>query len=167
MNIGNLKANADGIVMGRITTLSVAMTVALRPVASSNEKAPAFDMMALSADRRQWISVGGLWEFTSTATGEAFLSGRIDDPSLAKPLDVALFRQQDGSYNVAWRRPQTRSALPTTAATSGGDELPPFPGDAAAPAGGPDGGGDGLGESTAPAPEAKRRGAKADEPVTA
>lgn len=151
MNIGNLKANADGVLIGRITTLSLTMTIALRAVSSTNEKAPAYDVMALSADKRSWVKVGALWEYASTETGEMFLSGRLDDPSLDKPVDVGMFRQDDGSYNVAWRRPQRRSTLPA-ATTGAGSELPPFPGEATdAPGGGsPTGGGDGLGESTAP-----------------
>ena len=128
MNIGNLKANGDGIIIGRVTTMALAMTLALREVQSNNDKARAYDMMALSADRRSWVKVGALWEFAANGTGEMFLSGRIDDPSLDKPVDVALFRQEDGSFNVAWRRPQRRSALPATAAPAG-DELPPLPSD--------------------------------------
>ena len=54
--------------------------------------------MALSADRRSWVKVGALWEYSSNDTGEVFLSGRIDDPSLDKLIDVAMFRQEDGSY---------------------------------------------------------------------
>ena len=160
MNIGNIKRNEAGIFMGRVTTLSIAMFIALSPVNSTNEKAPAFDVMALAADKRSWVKVGALWSFTSNATGEEFLSGRIDDPSMDKPIEVQLFRQEDGSYNVAWRRPVRRAALPSIAAGDG-DELPALPsgngGDSdqggAAPSG------DGLGESTAPgAPAGKSRG---------
>ena len=49
--------------------------------------------------------------------------GRIDDPSLEKPIDVAMFRQDDGSYNVAWRRPQRKL---TTPVNTGEDTLPPL-----------------------------------------
>ena len=31
-------------------------------------------------------------------TGESFYSGRIDDRLMARPLDIAAFRQDDGSY---------------------------------------------------------------------
>lgn len=153
MNIGSLKANEEGTLIGRVTTLGFNAVVALREVNSSNERAPAFDMMGLSADRRTWVRIGALWEYHSNETGEAFLSGRIDDPSLDKPLDVAMFRQEDGSLNVSWRRPQRRRAAPSFGSN---DALPPMP-----PAGSDDGaehtgagaatGGDGLGESTAPA----------------
>ena len=98
MNIGTLKANGDGVHIGRIVTMAFAATIALREFVSTNERAPAFDVIALSADRRSWVKVGALWEYTSNETGEVFLSGRIDDPSLDKPIDVALFRQNDDSY---------------------------------------------------------------------
>ncbi|WP_000503790.1 DUF736 family protein, partial [Bacillus cereus] len=52
MNIGTLKANAEGVHIGRITTLTFSATVALRAFESTNERAPKFDLMALSADRR-------------------------------------------------------------------------------------------------------------------
>ena len=148
MNIGNLKRNEAGIHMGRITTLSIAVFIALSPVNSTNEKAPSFDIMALAADKRSWVKVGALWSFTSNSTGEEFLSGRIDDPSMDKAVEVQLFRQDDGSYNVAWRRPVRRASLPS-AAPSEADELPALP--FGAPDGDPAPKGDGLGESTAPA----------------
>lgn len=155
MNIGTLKRNDNGIYMGRITTITIAATIALREVRSNNDKAPAYDVMALAADRRSWVKVGAVWEYTSNETGEAFLSGRIDDPSLDKPLDLAMFGQEDGSFNVAWKRPQRKRTLPMTAE----GELPPLDpvgdetptGDATATSG------DGLGESTAPAPHKKGR----------
>ena len=158
MNIGTLKKNEAGIHMGRITTLSIAVFIALSPVNSTNEKAPSFDIMALAADKRSWVKVGAVWAFTSNSTGEEFLSGRIDDPSMDKAVEVQLFRQDDGSYNVAWRRPVRRASLPSIAAGDA-DELPALPsgndgqgtGGAAAPTG------DGLGESTAPGAGSKSR----------
>ena len=170
MNIGNIKRNEAGIFMGRVTTLSIAMFIALSPVNSTNEKAPAFDVMALAADKRSWVKVGALWSFTSNATGEEFLSGRIDDPSMDKSIEVQLFRQEDGSYNVAWRRPVRRAALPSIAAGDG-DELPALPSGngrdndqgsdgAAAP-------GDGLGESTAPGATAGKGRGKQKELIDA
>ena len=158
MNIGTIKPNEQGIFIGRIQTMAFVATIALQAVNSNNERAPAFDVMALAADRRSWVKVGALWQYNSSETGEAFLSGRIDDPSLDKPIDVAMFEQEDGSFNVAWRRPQRKRTLPTMA---GSDDLPPLTAtgnDDSSPATGQtssNAGGDGLGESTAPAPKGK------------
>src|SRR3546814_7382866 len=79
------------------------MTIALREVHSANPKAPKFEVLALSASRA-WVQVGALFELFSNGTGEAFLNGKIEDPSLAAPLYISAFRQEDGSYNVVWSR---------------------------------------------------------------
>lgn len=142
MNIGTI-SNQNGTLVGRIATLAASMTVALRPIQSNNERAPKFDVLAL-ANNKAWIVVGALFELTSNSTGEAFLQGKIDDPSLAAPLNIALFRQQDGSYNVVWNRPRRARDVPAASRQSG--DLPPLPG------GEPqaeDTSGDGLGQSTA------------------
>ena len=161
MNIGNLKSNDDGVIIGRITTMAFGAVVALREVNSSNERAPSHDIMGLSADGRNWVKVGAVWQYASNETGEEFLSGRIDDPSLEKPLDLAMFRQDDGSYNVAWRRPQTKRSVPKAQTDESG--LPPMPpaGDSspADTGNGPvNDGGDGLGASTAPQSKGKAKG---------
>jgi len=167
MNIGNLKLNEQGIPVGRIVTLGFNAVVALREVNSTNDKAPAFDVMGLSADRRTWVKIGALWEYTANGTGDSFFSGRLDDPTLAAPLDVAAFPQEDGSYNVSWRRPQRKREMP---AMGNDSALPPMP-----PAGPEDDLGadqqqparDGLGESTAPAPKTPARGKQQKEPENA
>ena len=159
MNIGTIKANDQGVLIGRVQTMAFGATIALSEVNSSNERAPAYDVLGLASDRRSWVKIGALWEYHSNDSGETFLSGRIDDPSLEKPIDVAMFRQDDGSFNVAWRRPQRKL---TTPVNTGEDTLPPL--DAVSGETGSSGsadtgktGGDGLGDSTAPMPKAKAK----------
>ena len=161
MNIGSIKQNDAGIFMGRISTLAVAMTIALKPVHSANPKAPRFEIHALTPNRT-WVQVGAFFELTSNNTGEAFLNGRIDDPSLAQPLQVSAFRQEDGSYNVVWQRAQKRRDV-TSALGIKADEdpAPPFGADGTdAPGAGDNAsaGADGLGETTAPVEDTPRRG---------
>lgn len=161
MNIGTLKANAEGVHIGRITTLTFSATVALRAFESTNERAPKFDLMALSADRRSWVKIGALWEYSSNETGECFLSGQIDDPSLSAPIPVAMFQQNDGSFNVAWRRSKPKASLDGFGSESEG-ALPPLTatGDEPASDRSVDSAaatGDGLGESTAPKPAARTK----------
>jgi uncharacterized protein (DUF736 family) len=150
MNIGQIKQNEAGIFMGRISTLAVAMTIALKPVQSNNPRAPRYEIHALTPGRT-WVQVGALFELTSNNPGEAFLNGRIDDPSLAQPLQVSAFRQEDGSYNIVWQRAQKRRDVTSALGIkSDEDPAPPFGADGAAsglPAA------DGLGESTAPLEE--------------
>ena len=145
MNIGSIKQNEAGIFVGKITTLAIAMTIALREVHSVNPKAPKYEVLALSASRA-WVQVGALFELFSNGTGEAFLNGKIEDPSLAAPLYVSAFRQEDGSYNMVWSRPTRRRELPAEMASKSDDSLPPLPGDSGAPAERPEAG---LGNSSA------------------
>ena len=148
-NIGTLKQNDTGIFTGRIMTATIAMTIALKAVNSPNPKAPRFEVMGLNREARAWVRVGALFELTASATGEAFLNGRIDDPALAAPLPVACFMQADGSYNVVWSRPQRRPGVP--ALTMADDSLPPLDGDDSTADSGREHAtaSDGLGESTA------------------
>ena len=148
MNIGSIKQNEAGIFMGRVSTLAVAMTIALKPVTSQNPKAPRYEIHALTPSRT-WVQVGAFFELTSNNTGEAFLNGRIDDPSLSSPLQVSAFRQDDGSYNIVWQRQQKRRDVAAALAPKNDDGFPPFGADAdpVDPTGGDS---DGLGASTAP-----------------
>src|SRR3546814_4659185 len=73
MNIGSIKQNDAGIFVGKIATLTIAMTIALREVHSAHPKAPKFEVLALSASRA-WVQVGALFELFSNGTGEAFLN---------------------------------------------------------------------------------------------
>ena len=129
MNIGSIKQNDAGIFVGKIATLTIAMTIALREVQSSNPKAPKYEVLALSASRA-WVRVGALFELFSNGTGESFLNGKIEDPSLAAPLYISAFRQEDGSFNLVWSRPTRRRDLAAEVAAKTDDALPPLPGDA-------------------------------------
>jgi uncharacterized protein (DUF736 family) len=147
MNIGSIKQNDAGIYVGKIATLTIAMVIALRAVQSANPKAPKFEVLALSASRA-WVQVGALFELASNSTGEAFLNGKIEDPSLSAPLYVSAFRQDDGSYNVVWSRPTRRRDLANEMTAKADDGLPPLPGDADGPAAGTQAE-EGFGASTA------------------
>lgn len=168
MNIGEIKLDANGNYIGRIATFALAMTVALRAVNSQNPKAPKYDILALNPVAKVWVKVGALFALTSNSTGEEFLNGRIDDHSLAEPLQVSAFRQDDGSYNVVWQRQQRRAALPAVA--SGDEAMPPVPMDGAGETGNQSSASeDGLGSSTAPAApkNAGRAGGRARETADA
>lgn len=124
MNLGNLKINENGIHVGRVNTLQMSAVIGLRAVNSKHERAPAFDIMGLAADKRSWIKMGAVWEFASNSTGEIFYSGRIDDPSMDKALEIAIFKQDDGSMNVTWRRAKSKKSIPSI--NDNADDLPPM-----------------------------------------
>lgn len=113
-NIGYLSRNERGAFVGKIETLAFTNVVGLRPVNSNNPRAPKFEMMALTA-ARSWVAIGGMFEQTMKATGESFYQGRIDDPSMARPMDVALFPNEEGGFNISWTRRRSRQDLPAGA----------------------------------------------------
>jgi uncharacterized protein (DUF736 family) len=108
MNIGEFKLS-NGRRMGSIATRTIDLPrLGLRPVESSNDRAPIFEIVALNVGNR-WVQIGALWEAVAKhTTGELFLQGSVDDPSLPEPLPIALFGNDQDGYRVAWRRPQRR-----------------------------------------------------------
>jgi uncharacterized protein (DUF736 family) len=108
MNIGEFQVR-NGRRVGFIATRDIDLPrLGLRPIESDNDRAPVFEIIALNVGNR-WVQVGALWEAVAkNTTGEVFLQGTIDDPSLADPLPIALFGNDEEGYRVAWRRPQRR-----------------------------------------------------------
>jgi uncharacterized protein (DUF736 family) len=152
MNIGEIKKNASGQLIGSISTLATTMTIGMRPVLGSKPTAPKFDLVALNS-ARNWVVVGALFELTAKKTGECFLQGKIDDPTMDKPLYIAAFRREDESYAIAWQRPMRRRDEQLGASDYAPNDMFDGTGGAveqAAPAG------DGLGDSTAPTPRGRR-----------
>ncbi|MGF7152107.1 uncharacterized protein (DUF736 family) [Sphingomonas zeicaulis] len=147
MNIGSLKQNASGTFTGRISTMKAAITIALRAVSSPNERAPKYEIFGLSS-AKSWVQIGALFELESNRTGDAFLNGKIDDPSFAAPLHISAFRQEDGSYNIVWSRPDRRRSADAALERRTADTIPPLPGEEGNDAT-PTGESAGLGNSTA------------------
>ena len=158
MNIGEIRKNANGQLIGTVETLTITRTIGLRPVASSNQRAPKYEIVALN-DQRRWVIVGALFELSASSTGLSFYQGKIDDPSMAQPLYIAAFPRDDGSMAVAWQRPRRRSSQLGSAEYGDGDMFAGGDATEGAEAGAGEGG-DGLGASTA-APPAKRGRANA------
>ena len=138
-NIGFLNPADNGGYIGKIDTLAFSNTIGLRRFVSDNPKAPKFEVMALT-NARTWIKIGAVFEQVIRSSGEVFYQGRIDDPSMDRPMDIALFANDDDGYNISWTRRRARQEMPG----SNEQEAPPL--NDAAPA---DQTG-GLGESTAP-----------------
>ena len=121
MNIGELNKNANGFYTGKIVTRTLSMVLALRELHNPNPNAPRFEIFE-RASHGAWVKVGALWEQTGRDTGEAFLQGSVDDPSMDKPLSIACFMREDGSYAVAWSRPRRDRNVPASQGPTGGDE---------------------------------------------
>ncbi len=107
MNIGQFKS-INGQLLGSIATATIDLArLGLRPVESDNERAPAFEIVALNVARR-WVQIGALWEMTSNSSGEVFYQGKLDDPSLSEALQIMLFGNDEEGFRVVWNRPQPR-----------------------------------------------------------
>lgn len=125
MNIGEFKI-VNGRIIGWIATRTIDLPkLGLRKVDSAHAMAPVFEILALNVGNR-WVQIGALWEAVAkNTTGELFLQGSIDDPSLGEPLPIALFGNEEEGYRVAWRRKQPRDAFgPSRSADSGRDYSP-------------------------------------------
>lgn len=111
MNIGEFR-NVNGRLLGSIATRTIDLPrLGLREVESTNDRAPVYEILALNVGNR-WVQIGALWEAVAkNTTGEVFLQGSIDDPSLPEPLPIALFGSDEEGFRVAWRRPQPRDAF--------------------------------------------------------
>ena len=157
MNIGTIKKNAAGQLIGQVSTLAVTLTVGLRGVMSNNPRAPKFEIVALN-DQRRWVIVGALFELSSNSTGESFYQGKIDDPSMTQPLYIAAFPREDGTMAVAWQRPRRRNSQLGSSEYGESDMFPAD--DTGGDERGTEQAGDGLGDSTA-TPPAKRGRANA------
>ncbi|GBH32567.1 hypothetical protein MBESOW_P3798 [Sphingobium xenophagum] len=108
MNIGEVRI-VNGRLEGRVATRTIDLPrIGLRKVDSQNPRAPVYEILALNVARR-WVQVGALWEAVAKKSGEIFLAGNIDDPSLPEPLPVAFFPTDNGGYSIAWRRDTLRS----------------------------------------------------------
>ena len=122
MNIGQFTKTQSGVLSGHIATASIDLSrLALRPVKSSNERAPTFEVVSRSPGGRV-VQIGAVWEAVSNSTGEVFLQGSVDDPSLTSRLPIALFADGEDGYRVAWRRPQRRAEAITPRAPKSSGE---------------------------------------------
>ena len=107
MNIGSFKS-VNGQLLGSVATATIDLArLGLRPVESTNERAPAFEIMVLNVAKR-WVQIGALWELTSNSSGEVFYQGKLDDPSLPEPLQISLFGNNEEGFRVVWNRPVAR-----------------------------------------------------------
>src|SRR3546814_6629484 len=61
---------------------------------------------------RNWVKIGALCEQSIRSSGESFYQGRIDDPSMSRPMDIALFAKEEGGYDIAWTRRRARQDAP-------------------------------------------------------
>jgi uncharacterized protein (DUF736 family) len=102
--IGKFRRLGDSYT-GTIQTLLFSTPAALEPVEKkSSKKGPDFKLI-LPGNRE----IGAAWEKASKDGDKEFLSVTIDDPSLAAPINCALFEDEDGEYALIWSRDRQRA----------------------------------------------------------
>jgi uncharacterized protein (DUF736 family) len=70
-------------------------------------KGPDFIVEALTSGNQPY-EIGVAWRETA-ANGKLYLSGKLDSPNLAAPINCALTRQESG-YTLIWSRRKRKEA---------------------------------------------------------
>jgi uncharacterized protein (DUF736 family) len=92
-NIGKFTKVGEGYI-GHITLLQTEIAARLEPVTEkTSDKSPDFHLITKGR-------VGAAWKKISAKKGTEFLSFAIDDPAFPKSLNAALFKAEDGSYDL-------------------------------------------------------------------
>ncbi len=111
-NIGNLKIVRTGIheeLHGEIKTLQLSVKVRFVPEPpKTNDLAPDYKIYALGVTG-EMTEIGAAWRKTKQQIGDVefdFLSITIDDPSFPNTLNVAAFKNNQGGWDITWRRRQ-------------------------------------------------------------
>jgi uncharacterized protein (DUF736 family) len=115
--IGNLKAVMNGSkeeLHGEVSTLQMYLKIKLiSNSGKTNDNAPDY-IVAAAGFSNVDIPIGGAWKKTKSKIGEndfEFLSITIDDPSLPNPLNVAAFKNNEGGWDITWRRRQSAEPI--------------------------------------------------------
>lgn len=110
--IGILKSVRNGSfeeLQGEIRTLQMAVKIRCIPEPpKTSDLAPDYKVYALSATGEQ-TAIGAIWKKRKQQIGDVefeFLSITIDDPSFPTALNVAAFKNNQGGWDITWRRRQ-------------------------------------------------------------
>ena len=104
--IGTFTA-ADNGYTGSVKTLTLNVKAKFVATEKENDKAPDYRIFAGSTE------FGAAWKKTARETEREYLSVKLDDPSLAQPLNCALVKPSDGEgFILVWsrRQPQGEAA---------------------------------------------------------
>ncbi|HTT82015.1 MAG TPA: DUF736 domain-containing protein [Rhizomicrobium sp.] len=108
MIIGSFTEEGDGSYRGSISCFGLYVEdVTLAAVMPKRGDGPDFVVFSHDAADSQ-VEIGGAWNRVSEKKGRAYLSLKLDGPTLAAPINCALTRQPDGSYALLWNRPKAK-----------------------------------------------------------
>jgi uncharacterized protein (DUF736 family) len=109
MIIGNFTYDqAQNTYTGNLATLTVAVRkVVFQPNEAKTDKAP--DYRISGAGKAGDVEFGAAWKKRSE-DGKEYLSVKLDDPSLAQPLNCALVKPSEGEGLIlVWSRDRRQS----------------------------------------------------------
>jgi uncharacterized protein (DUF736 family) len=95
--IGTFTKNGDDFI-GSLKTLTLNVDAKIMLAEKENEKAPDYRIFAGDTE------FGAAWKRTS-GTGREYLSVKLDDPSLPKPIYASLVAvESEEGYSLIWSR---------------------------------------------------------------
>jgi uncharacterized protein (DUF736 family) len=101
MMIGKFTQNADAYT-GSINAMGLSLpAVTFSPMPVKQGNGP--DFVVIGATIGAEFEIGAAWKKTSKK-GKAYLSVKLDGPTLAAPINCALTTQLDGSLALVWNR---------------------------------------------------------------
>src|SRR5271154_2415705 len=109
MIIGNFKHDkAQDTYTGELATLTVAARkVVFQPSEARGDKAPSYRVVGPSKTGN--VELGAAWKKRSEE-GRDYLSVKLDDPSLAQPINCALVESSDSEGLIlVWSRDRRQS----------------------------------------------------------
>ncbi|WP_319799193.1 DUF736 domain-containing protein [Nitrobacter sp.] len=102
--IGTFTKGKDGMIFGKVMTLTINTRAAFVPIEKDAPKAPDYLLTFANADHAD-VEVGAAWLKTSRNERD-YLSVKIDDPSFPAPIYASLVESNErpGEYVLLWSR---------------------------------------------------------------
>ena len=107
MIIGKFTKQASGTYRGHIAALGLMHEAYITATGSGAKASPDYRVLVSdSAGVSEAIEAGAAWKRRSEKTGKAYLSVRLDSPTLAAPINCALVAQDDepDEFALVWKR---------------------------------------------------------------
>ena len=96
-NIGSFTSVENGFT-GRLITATINLPVDIRKLDGATEAGPHYRAYNGAAE------IGAGWIKEAKASGNEYVSLRLDDPSFPQTIHANLYIQQDQSWNLVWER---------------------------------------------------------------
>ncbi|SCW49971.1 Uncharacterized conserved protein, DUF736 family [Sphingobium faniae] len=102
--IGTFTRGKDGIIEGKVVTLTINTRASFVPIEKDADRAPDYRLTFANTDHID-VEVGAAWIKTSRNERD-YLSVKIDDPWLPTPLYASLVESNErpGEYVLLWSR---------------------------------------------------------------